>query len=293
LAALSSAGPDQRVEAAASVKLNGSNSIGSQKRIARYQWTQIDGPPVYLSRSTAIEPVFVAPDNVGPDGSSLTFQLTVTGKDGSQSKDSCFVNVTWENEPPVADAGPNQTVASGELVTLDGSRSSDSADGIASYLWQQMAGCQVALSDPAVVFPTFVAPDVWPENEVLIFQLTVTDQGGLRAKDTCIINVTSENQPPKADAGENLSVRSGARVMLDGSKSADPDGNIVSYRWTQLTGQPVKLSDPGAIRPSFMAPLAENADDLVFQLTVTDSEGLRDKQKVVVKVNRSLKETRP
>ncbi|MBW2631825.1 MAG: choice-of-anchor D domain-containing protein, partial [Deltaproteobacteria bacterium] len=44
-----------------------------------------------------------------------------------------------ENQPPVADAGSNQTVNEGDTVTLDGSSSSDIDDGIASYQWSQIS----------------------------------------------------------------------------------------------------------------------------------------------------------
>jgi len=73
--------------------------------------------------------------------------------------------------------------------------------------------------------------------------------------------------------------------MLDGSRSCDPDGMIVSYRWTQLTGQPVTLSDPEAMRPSFILPSnSDIGNELVFQLTVTDNAGLQDKSRVAATI---------
>ena len=83
------------------------------------------------------------------------------------------------NQPPVANAGPDQTVRANALVTLNGSGSSDPDGGIASYQWQQMSGPTVQLSDSAVVTPTFTAPDVGKAGTSLTFRLTVTDNGGL------------------------------------------------------------------------------------------------------------------
>ena len=80
-----------------------------------------------------MEPQLTAPE-AGTDGTSLMFQLTITGEDGSQAQDSCIVNVTETNAPPTAEAGPTQTVAGGALVVLDGSDSFDPDDGIASLL---------------------------------------------------------------------------------------------------------------------------------------------------------------
>jgi hypothetical protein len=185
----------------------------------------------------------------------------------------------------IAAAGPNQTVVDGEQVMLDGSGSFDPDDGIATYRWKQLTGPQVTLSDASDMQPTFIAPETGVNGESLTFQLTVVDQGGLRARDTCLVNVTWVNHPPTAEAEPEIVSRPGALVVLDGSKSRDPDGNIASYRWTQLAGQPVTLSDPGAAQTSFLAPSSDSeVEDLVFQLLVTDAGGLQDKQKVVVRI---------
>ncbi|MBW2059721.1 MAG: hypothetical protein JRJ26_19720 [Deltaproteobacteria bacterium] len=89
----------------------------------------------------------------------------------------------------------------GVTVTLDGSNSSDSDDGIASYLWEQTSGPGVVLSGASGIQPTFVSPDVGPDGVSLTFKLTVTDRGGLQGTDTCIVNVSWMNTPPTADAG--------------------------------------------------------------------------------------------
>ena len=287
---IASAGPNQQVAEGAEVKLNGANSTGFAKDTATFLWHQLDGEQTKLSSSTAVAPLFTAPE-AGPDGKSLMFQLTVTGQDGVQSEDSCIVNVTLANMPPTAEAGPTQTVVSDELVMLDGSGSFDPDDDIATHSWKQLAGPEVTFSDLTLEQPTFAAPEVGPEGEVLVFQLTVTDQGGLRAKDTCIVNVISTNHPPTADAGAEIVIQPGAVVTLDGSESFDPDGSIVSYRWTQLAGQPVTLSDSIAIKPIFVAPTIKSAhEELIFQLTVTDSGGLQDKGKVVIMLDEVTQE---
>ena len=208
-ALIASAGPDQKVEEAAKVRLSGANSTGFAKDTATFLWQQLDGPQTKLSNPAAIAPVFTAPE-AGVDGKSLMFQLTLTGEDGVQSEDSCIVNVTPANIPPNAEAGPTQTVAGEELVMLDGSGSFDPDDGIAAYSWKQIAGPQVTLSDPSAIQPTFTAPEAGVNGESLTFQLTVTDQGGLRAKDTCIVNVTWVNHPPKAEAGPDIVGRAGS-----------------------------------------------------------------------------------
>jgi hypothetical protein len=112
--------------------------------------------------------------------------------------DTCVVNVeSWVNSPPLADAGPDQEVYEHDMVTLDGSGSIDWDDGIRSYLWTQKAGTPVTLSDTLVAKPTFCAPEVKIDGEVVLtFELTVTDQGGLKTADSCDVLVMKDPLKP-------------------------------------------------------------------------------------------------
>ena len=188
-------------------------------------------------------------------------------------------------EPPVADAGPDQTVDEGDTVTLDGSNSSDPDDGIASYLWTQTVGTSVTLSDPTSAMPTFTAPSVGVEGEALIFQLTVTDKSGLSDTDTVIINVSSVNQAPTSNAGPDQTVDEGDTITLDGSNSFDPDDGIASYQWTQAAGPVVSLSNTTALHPTFIAPFVDSDGTiLIFQLTVVDKGGLQNTDEVSITI---------
>jgi hypothetical protein len=127
---------------------------------------------------------------VGPDGSTLKFQLTVTDNGGLQTTDTCIINVSWVNIPPVSDSGAEQTVDEGTTVTLDGSKSSDVDDGIALHLWKQVSGIPVTLSDTTAIQSSFIAPKGITKKESLEFNLTVEDGGGLQSSDSCVVSVT-------------------------------------------------------------------------------------------------------
>jgi hypothetical protein len=81
------------------------------------------------------------------------------------------------------------------------------------------------------------------------------------------------NRPPAAFAGIDQLVNVGTDVTLYGSKSMDPDNNIVSYHWVQIGGPSVNLVNPLVEDPHFMANVPLNST-MTFRLTVTDSEGL-------------------
>jgi len=189
---------------------------------------------------------------------------------------------------PTADAGPEQTIDEGATVTLDASNSSssDSDDWIASYLWEQTDGTSVILSDCASDQPTFTAPDVGPDEESLTFQLTVTDNEGLQAQDTCIVNVSWLNIAPTAVAGSDQTVGEGVIVTLDASNSTDPDDGIASYLWEQTGGSPtVTLTVADTAEASFTAPdVGPDGESLTFQLTVTDNGGLQAQDTCIVSV---------
>ncbi len=279
------AGPDQMVDEGQTVTLSALNSMDLDDGIAAYQWRQTQGLAVTLNTPSEPETTFTTP-NVDTSGSALVFELSVTDYSGATDVDSCIVNVTWVNAPPIADAGRDQTVTEGAQVLLDASGSTDSDDGIASYAWKQINGPVVVLSNADTATPSFVAPDVGSAGTTLAFEITVTDVGGLQDTATCLINVTWVNTPPVADAGIDQSAMVGAEVVLDGSKSYDADDvTITSYRWYQTNGAPVELSDATAKSPLFVVPAeAEAGGPLVFELTVTDSGGLQGKDSCQINV---------
>jgi uncharacterized repeat protein (TIGR02543 family) len=289
------AGADQTVDEGALVTLNGANSTDPDYGdVISFQWEQIDmaeGPAVTLSGADTAQPTFTAAD-VGVSGVSLSFLVTVTDAGNLQHTDTCIVNVTWVNQPPVADAGLPQTVGEATVVTLDGTNCSDpdAGDSI-TYLWEQIdtvGGVVVTLSGPDTAQPSFMAPDVDANGLSLTFRVTVTDSGALEATDTCIVNVVEPggNQPPEANAGDDQSVEEGMTVFLDAvnSTDADPGDGIASYEWSVTSGS-VVLSDPNVAQPFFVTgPVDITGAVLILQVTVTDAGGLQDTDSVSIAV---------
>jgi len=127
-------------------------------------------------------------------------QLDNSLVDENPSDNNIFVTVTVDpflpgNQPPIADAGPPQTVTEGDLVTLDGSGSSDPDGTITAYSWIQTGGAPVTLSNPNISNPTFTAPTV-PATDTLTFDLTVTDNDGATATASTSVTVNPSTPPP-------------------------------------------------------------------------------------------------
>jgi K319L-like, PKD domain len=100
-------------------------------------------------------------------------------------------DTTMFGGPPIANAGPDQAVNEGSLVTLDASASTDpDPDETLTYSWTQISGTQVTLSDPTAVMPTFTAPSFTGTSaDNLVFQLQVCDQASQCSTDTVTITV--------------------------------------------------------------------------------------------------------
>jgi hypothetical protein len=180
------------------------------------------------------------------------------------------------NTAPTANAGSDQTVAPNTLVTLNASASTDSDGTIASYGWTQTSGTGVTLSGSGAT-RTFTPT----ATGTYVFQVTVTDDDGATASDSVQINVQTGNLNPTANAGADQSVTVNTLVTLSGSASSDPDGNIVSYAWGQISGTTVSLAGSGATRT--FTPTT--AGSRTFQLTVTDNNGAVGTDTVVVTVS--------
>ena len=135
------------------------------------------------------------------------------------------------NTAPTANAGADQTVASGASATLDGTGSSDPDTGdTLTYSWAHTSGTPaVTLTEPTTASPTFTAPTVTASTD-LVFTLTVSD-GTASDTDTTTVTVACSRTDPNASN----------YTAWDENKSNYTGGNQVSHKglvwqatqWTQ------------------------------------------------------------
>ena len=249
-------GEPQSVELGAEACLDGTGSFDVDGDRITLAWRQVDGPVAALDESAAEQPCLVAPD----DRTTLVYELIA--HDGLASSVPARAIVAVGNQLPVAEAGEDAAVEAGATVTLNGSGSADPDDDVITWTWRQVAGPTVTLDRPASPTASFVAP---AERSHLEFELVVRD--GLSESQPDRVRVDVANRPPTADAGDDLAIALGTPVSLDGTRSADVDGDLLDYRWRQVAGTPVLLDETDAA-PVFVTP--SRPDTLVFELAVSD-----------------------
>jgi hypothetical protein len=148
----------------------------------------VSGATVLLSSSTAVAPFFTAPASGGP----LVFRLIVTDQFGLPSAPS-DVTITVNNNAPVAEAGPAQTVKASAPAALDGLGSFDPEDQSITFAWTQVSGPAVTMSSNSAAEPAFTAPAV-TSPATLVFQLVVMDAGGLSSTPSQVEITVMPNQ---------------------------------------------------------------------------------------------------
>ena len=168
---------------------------------------------------------------------------------------SCKQKQADPQQPPVVKVSTvSQSAVVGGSVVLDGSASSSPTNQALTYRWtikSKPDQSNATLSNPTSITAT-LTPDK-PGTYVLI--LTVTDSNNVYSSVEVVITVAIPGRPPVASAGTSSTVSTGRKVTLDGSKSSDPDGDKLVYKWEFKT------------KPTGSASTINNADKAVAEFT--------------------------
>ena len=81
-----------------------------------------------------------------------------------------------------------------------------------------------------------------------------------------------ENQAPTAAISADDSGYEGSSVFVNGEQSADEDGSIASYQWSQLDGTDATFTSTDSASTTIILPMVSADEELIFQLQVTDDD---------------------
>jgi fibro-slime domain-containing protein len=262
---VANAGADLGAEMNDPLQLNGSLSSDMDGDPLTYQWRIVSGPQMsnaQLVNATSVVPSFT-PDKQG----LYTVELVVNDGFASSAPDTMVIDTM--NARPVANAGPDQLVAISELALLSGNASSDADGDILTYKWSLLS--KPSDSKTKLINPT----DDMPQLNIdvagnYVLQLVVNDGFQDSEPDTVVLN--TKNIRPIAEAGKNVTVYLGDKVVLDGSASSDADGDALSYRWNLLSkpnNSIASLVNATNVSTSFTA---DKLGSFVAQLVVNDGK---------------------
>jgi len=220
------------VEPGEQVTLDASASYDPDGDEITYTWDQISGLPARIENFNESTLTLIAPWEPSLSESiTLTFSLVVRDSYADSEKDTVSITVNPPpNNPPIADAGPDQHVLIGyqDQVTLDGYGSYDPDNGFLTYQWTQIAGPSVVLSDDTSPMPYCTITDI-TTSTTLTFSLVVNDGRDDSVPDTVNIKL--------------LSVKEGAIVINEVVISPQQDWSTVGFAGYPGTGGEIDPND--------------------------------------------------
>ncbi|MDQ2719853.1 MAG: T9SS type A sorting domain-containing protein [Bacteroidota bacterium] len=255
---------------------SGTSSTGT---IIAYNWTQVSGP----TESAITSPNSASTSIRGMVPGLYVFQLQVTDNNGAIGVSTVQVNVNNGSSllsDPTANAGIDGNITLPvNTYQLEGSGTSSSGF-IASYSWSQISG-----PSPAIIsFPNSASSSVMEMVPgTYVFQLQVTDNNGATGISTVRVNV---NIPPIANAGSDGNITLPINTyQLQGSGTSET-GTIIGYNWSQISGPA-----SGTITSPYSASTSVKGmipGSYVFQLQVTDNNGINGYSTIQVNVSNSI-----
>lgn len=243
------------------------------------------------SLKITVDGVDLSSCQIGPSSASCVLPSLAKGvhtaaaeiQDKAGNWAGASLNFEVDNKP-VAKAGPDQTLFVGNTAYLDGSSSSDIDGDLLSFHWNFVSrpdGSIATLSDPTAVKPFFVI------DKQGTFELALVVNDGLVDSVPANVIISTKNSKPVADAGPDQTVPLGAQVFLDGRRSHDIDGDLLSYRWRMVSkpqNSTTTLQQPTTFEPSF---IADAPGSYTIELIVNDGSLDSDPSQVVISTDNS------
>ncbi|KKK53253.1 hypothetical protein LCGC14_3096640, partial [marine sediment metagenome] len=231
------------------LNLSARDSYDVDGDLLTYLWEVISQPSnssVELNNYRTVDAEFSA-DTPG----DYEIELTVADPTLASTSTSAIVKVVSGNQVPVANAGPDKIVNTGQSIPLSAIASYDPEQSPLAYQWSLIkkpddSDLQLITSNQQIIM---VELDVDGEY---VFSLVVND--GQADSTPSQVRITAKsNQKPIAKIKAATSAYLYQTVTLDGSGSQDPEGTDLSYQWVWLSrAGDSELNDAESKTPSFI-----------------------------------------
>ncbi len=159
------------------------------------------------------------------------------------------------DDPPIADAGPNQIGIAAGLITLNGSNSYSPDGNPITYQWVQVVGPQITLSSPTSAITTFTAI----AGETYTFRLTVRDNFGGQGSAYVTINT-------KATPVPSIGFFTATPAQITAGKSTTLSWSVTNATSVMISGVNGTLGNTGSV------PVTPTATT-TYTLTATNAVG--------------------
>jgi trimeric autotransporter adhesin len=267
------AGNAQNVTVGGVVSLNGTGSSDPNGDALTYAWTLSapSGSAAVLNSTTSATPSFTA-DVAG------AYTATLTVRDGRLDSAPANVVVTAAvgNATPVADAGPNQSVALNANVQLNGTASRDGNSDALTYLWTlttRPAGSAATLSSTTDPQPRFVA------DVAGTYQATLLVNDGTVSSNVATVTISVATPTPvfavsstNMDLAAALGASNTASVVVSNTGAAPLTLNTLAFGGAMATE--FTLDSSNACTPSLV--LTPTTSCTLVVRFVPTSTGLRE-----------------
>jgi len=206
------------------------------------------------------------------------YTATLTVSDGFKQSDPVSVTVDIPNHPPVAKAGGPYSGLGNELIAFNPSGSFDVDGDALTYKW-------TARDATGQISATFVGNSGFFLPGTYSLTLVVNDGTADSAPSGTTLSVA--NQPPIVyfNPSGTTYVYRGHSVELV-AMGYDLDGQIVTWSWRQVSGDPVSLTVTNQQVLDFFVPKNFKPGTLVFEVTATDNLGAKTSVQATVQVLR-------
>ena len=262
---IANAGNDKTVLQNEIIVLDGTSSYDINGDQLTYNWKILEKPQnskAILNDSNSPKTTFIV-DEPGD------YIINLVVNDGVEESNFDNIKISTFNSAPVANPGLDQTVFVEDKVYLNGFKSSDYDADELTYFWSLIEipdSSNTSLNNENHKETSFI---VDTEGEYIV-QLIVND--GIENSKPSYVVINTLNSKPVADAGDDIAIKLGSKIRLDGSASFDVDNDKLNYSWSIIhkpKESSANLSSSSLSNPEIYTDLA---GEYVAQLIISDGD---------------------